>query len=264
MASKYDRIADDLRRKIHARELTPGARLPAETALMEQYKVSLPTMRQALAVLRAEGLIESRHGHGTYVREPRQRVRRTNERYQWEKDRAQASEDERRKTGATEHDTGLTVDDLEFFATYDDSETADERIAEIFKVAPGTRLLRRTYQTRLRRENVPLSTVDSYLLYDVVRLNPALLDENNEPWPGGTQNQLSTIGIELDRIVDEITARPPQGDEAEQLDVPPGVSLIVLRKISIDTEDRVVELSEILMPGDRYELRYTTPLARWS
>lgn len=264
MASKYDRIADDLRRKIRNGELPPGARLPAETALMEQYKVSLPTMRSALGVLRTEGLIESRHGHGTYVREPRQPVWRTNERYQWEKDRVRADESERRKSGATEHDTGLTVDNLEFSASYDDSETADESLAKAFNVPAGTRLLRRTYQTRSRRENAPLSIAESYLLYDMVKTKPDLLNEENEPWPGGTQHQLSTIGIELDRIVDEITARPPRGQEAELLDVTPGVSLIVLRKISIDTQDRVVEVSDIIMPGDRYELRYTTPLKRWS
>jgi GntR family transcriptional regulator len=42
------------------------------------------------------------------------------------------------------------------------------------------------------------------------------------------------------------------------------VSLLVVRKISIDTYDRVVELSDILMPGDRAEAVYTTRLSRWN
>ncbi len=40
----------------------------------------------------------------------------------------------------------------------------------------------------------------SWLVYDLVASNPDLLDPSNEPWPGGTQHQLSTVGIELARI----------------------------------------------------------------
>ena len=261
--AKYEKIADDLRHKIQSGILRPGAQLPAETVLLAQYKVSLPTMRAALGVLRAEGLIEARHGLGTYVRQPRQRVRRTNTRYQWEKDRVKDSESKRRQTGATEQDTGLDVDDLEFEAEYEVTK-ADPTVAGILGVRPGSRVLHRTFRTRFRKEDVPFNVAHSYLPLDVVKANPKLLDAASEPWPGGTQHQLSTVGIELDRIVDEVTARPPRADEAEQLGILPGVALLVVRKISIDTGGRVVEFSEITMPGDRHELVYTTPLTRWS
>jgi len=93
--------------------------------------------------------------------------------------------------------------------------------------------------------------------------NPELLDANNEPWPGGTHHQLRTIGIEIDRIVDEITARPPQGDEIERLGIRHGVAVLVLRKTSIDTTGRVVEVSDVTMPGDRTVMVYETQLERW-
>src|SRR4051794_7062516 len=98
MASKYDRIAADLRQRIRSGELPAGERLSAETALMERYKVSLVTMRRALDLVEAEGLIERRHGIGNFVRAPRPRVRRTTDRHQWEKDRVHLPESERRKT----------------------------------------------------------------------------------------------------------------------------------------------------------------------
>ena len=91
MATKYDRIAADIRRKIRAGECQPGTQLRSETALMEDYRVSLPTMRRALDLLEAEGLIEKRHGIGNFVRTRRQLVRRTAERYQWEKDRVSST-----------------------------------------------------------------------------------------------------------------------------------------------------------------------------
>jgi GntR family transcriptional repressor for pyruvate dehydrogenase complex len=47
--------------------LRPGDRLPAERELAGVLDVSRPTLRQALAELEAKGLLEARHGGGTYV-----------------------------------------------------------------------------------------------------------------------------------------------------------------------------------------------------
>ncbi|MGW3612542.1 GntR family transcriptional regulator [Micromonospora sp. NPDC005163] len=261
--AKWERIAADWREKIHSGELAPEFKLPNEQTLKADYEVSLPVVRQALDALEAEGLVDRRHGRGTFVRAPRQRVRRSPERYQWEKDRARLPESQRRRTGATERDTGLTMQDLEFSAEYR-TVPATVELGRLFSVPVGAKMLERVYRTGSRRENAPLSLNTSYMVYDVVAENPALLDAHNEPWPGGTQNQLLSIGIELDRIVDEITARPPGPEEAEALRLPPGVSVLILRKISIDTSDCVVEVSNVVLPGDRTEFVYTTKLARWS
>ncbi|WP_084489343.1 GntR family transcriptional regulator [Nocardia niwae] len=75
-APKYRRIAEALRREIEAGELQPGQRLPTEPELTDRFNVSLPTVRQALGVLRSEGLIESRHGIGSFVKETN-RLQRT-------------------------------------------------------------------------------------------------------------------------------------------------------------------------------------------
>jgi GntR family transcriptional repressor for pyruvate dehydrogenase complex len=45
-----------------------GGRLPTELALSERFSVSRPILRQALAILKDEGLIESRRGSGTFAR----------------------------------------------------------------------------------------------------------------------------------------------------------------------------------------------------
>ncbi|MBT2383092.1 GntR family transcriptional regulator [Streptomyces sp. ISL-11] len=262
MAKRYEQIADELRERIRAGRLSPGDRLPAETALAEQYRVSLPTVRQALGVLQAEGLIEKRHGRGNIVREPRRVVKRTNERHQWEKDRVRGSLAERQATGATEHDTGLTVSDLVFHAEYRET-VANEDLAAAFSLPVGSRLLERAYRTRYSEEDAPFNLVHSYLVYDLVSPNPDLLNQANEPWPGGTQSQLHTVGIELDRVVERITARPPTVEEMEELGLTAGVAVMILRKTSIDIGGRVVEVADVTLPGDRTELVFTTPLARW-
>ena len=261
--AKYERIANELRAEINAGKPGPGERLRPETELAALFDVSVPTMRQALGVLKAEGLIESRHGTGTFVRAARQTVRRTPERYQWEKDRVRLTDAERAVTGATEKDTGLEMSDLDFSAEYEPI-VADDRLAKVFGVAVGTSLLRRSYRTRSRSESAPISLVTSYLPYDVAKQNPQLLDSANEPWPGGTQHQLWTVGIELDSIRDEIAARPARADEAEALGIDTeGVAVFELTKTSLDTTGRVVEVSYVVLPGDRTVFDYTTQLRRW-
>ncbi|OII67480.1 GntR family transcriptional regulator [Streptomyces sp. CC77] len=262
MAKAYERIADDIRQSIRTGQRKPGDRLPSEDALADHYRRSVPTIREALRVLASEGLIEKQHGRGTFVRRPRTTVLRDNLRHQWEKDRVREPEEQRATTGATEHDTGLQLDDLVFHAEYREA-TADEDLAAAFGVAPGTPLVERRYRTRYAAETAPFGLVTSYLVREVVASNPDLLDAANEPWPGGTQSQLHTVGIELNRIEERVTARPPTPEEAEELELPTGTAVFVLRKISYDTEDRVVELSDVILPGDRTELRYTTPLERW-
>ncbi|MFE6282505.1 UTRA domain-containing protein [Streptomyces sp. NPDC057877] len=195
-------------------------------------------------------------------RRPRTRAVRDNRRHQWEKDRARQPEDLRRRTGATERDTGLDSRNLVFHASYRETK-ADAGLADAFGVPEGTALLERAYRTRCATEGAPFSLSTSYLRRDLIAANPALLDETNEPWPGGTQSQLHTVGIELDRIEERLTARPPTPEETRRLRLPPGEPVIALRKISYDVQDRVVDVTDVTLPGDRTELRFTTPLERW-
>lgn len=54
---------------IRSGELAPGDRLPSESQLIEEFGVARMTVRQALGVLRIEGLAEARHGSGVFVTE---------------------------------------------------------------------------------------------------------------------------------------------------------------------------------------------------
>ncbi len=196
------------------------------------------------------------------LRGPRSALLRDNHRHQWEKDRARRPLTTRAATGATERDCGLRVGDLVFHACYREV-AAPPRLAAAFGVPEGIPLLERTYRTRCATESAPFSLVTSYLVREMIAANPDLLDDANEPWPGGTQNQLYTVGIEVGRVEERVTARPPTPREARELDLPPGTSVILLRKTSYDITERVVDLSEVTLPGDRAELLFTTSLERW-
>ena len=55
---------------IRSGRLEPGARLPTEQALTEALGVSRAVVREAVAALRADGLIVTRRGSGAYVADP--------------------------------------------------------------------------------------------------------------------------------------------------------------------------------------------------
>lgn len=65
---RYAALATALRHRIVVGEWPPGTPLPAETHLAAEHGVALGTIRQALALLAEQGLIERRHGKGTFVR----------------------------------------------------------------------------------------------------------------------------------------------------------------------------------------------------
>ncbi|MEU6133403.1 GntR family transcriptional regulator [Nocardioides sp. NPDC047086] len=263
MAAKFDRIAADLRHRIEASELQPGDRLPSETALLEEYGVSLGTLRRALDLLEAERHIQRVHGRGTFVRSRRTRLERSSTRYQWEKNRVGLSEEERLSEGASEKDTGLPLERFVFSARYEEAK-ADEDLADALGVEVGTPLLRRTYRTRVDDESAPFALVVSHLVVSHIEGNPRLMDESAEPWPGGTQHQLSTVGIEVERITDRVLARPATADEAREFDVAPGEALLVDRKTTFSTDGRVVEVADNKWPADRMALSFETTLEKAS
>lgn len=60
-------LIDRLTEEITAGNLAPNARLPTEQKMMATFGVSRTVIREAIAVLRAEGLVETRQGSGAFV-----------------------------------------------------------------------------------------------------------------------------------------------------------------------------------------------------
>jgi GntR family transcriptional regulator len=64
----YQRIADELRLRISAGEWKPGQLVPTESQLVAQFNVAVGTIRKAMEILEAAGLVERFRGRGTFVR----------------------------------------------------------------------------------------------------------------------------------------------------------------------------------------------------
>jgi len=63
-------LVDSLGDRIRAGQLQAGDKLPTEAAIMEEFEVSRTVVREAISKLQAAGLVETRHGIGTFVLGP--------------------------------------------------------------------------------------------------------------------------------------------------------------------------------------------------
>jgi GntR family transcriptional regulator len=64
---KYLRIHSNLRERITSGQWPAGSPLPSQRDLADEFGVSIMTLRQALQLLTDEGLIQTRHGSGTFA-----------------------------------------------------------------------------------------------------------------------------------------------------------------------------------------------------
>lgn len=63
-------VVEELSARIRRSEFNPGDKLPPEAAIMEEYGVSRTVVREAISQLQAGGLVQTRHGIGTFVLPP--------------------------------------------------------------------------------------------------------------------------------------------------------------------------------------------------
>jgi GntR family transcriptional repressor for pyruvate dehydrogenase complex len=63
-------VVEHFSQSIQSGERQPGDKLPTESAIMDALQVSRTVVREALSRLQASGLVETRHGIGTFVLAP--------------------------------------------------------------------------------------------------------------------------------------------------------------------------------------------------
>ncbi|GHF04106.1 GntR family transcriptional regulator [Streptomyces griseoluteus] len=238
---KYQRIADSLREAIQSGEYGPGDRLPGENDLMAAHGVARMTARQALSVLRDEGVAEARKGAGVFVRAFRPLRRRGIQRLsqqQWGSDRSIWSADIENRE--------LEVDQVTV-----SEEAAPDRISAVLGLADDETVCVRRRRFVLDGKAVLLAT--SYLPSSVVA-GPAITQEDTGP--GGTYARLAELGYKPVHFREEIRSRMPSKDEAAQLSMSPGTPVIHICRTAFADEGRPVEINEMTLDAASYILEY--------
>ncbi|TXS18943.1 MULTISPECIES: GntR family transcriptional regulator [unclassified Streptomyces] len=232
MLSRRHVIADDLRTQILTGRIKADDRLPSEARLASHYRVSTPTLRNALAALQSEGLVEKIHGKGNFVRYPRRRV--------------------------TYVGGGLPLQ----------TESSDESVLRISVRA--TSLLARGQLVGLLKvpANSPLTEFvclnhEGESPHSLARVYiPGALAPTELPDSplccGSFEAKLAALRPPLAEIQERVSARSPTPEEAAVLRISPTLAVLAITRVGADHTGRVVEAALLVLPGDRADALFTT------
>ncbi len=255
------RIAEDLRNRMESGTLRPGDSLPPVREIAHTWDCTAGTAREAIAVLRREGRITSGRGKPAEVRQIPKRIELIQGWANVQKENVLASEELRSQVGALELTTGTPLSETEFKCSYTRVE-AEYELAKDLEIQPGAEVLKRRYETLSRQTGFRMAFSLSWIPVTLIEANSDLLDESNEPWPGGHMHQLYTVGIEVNRMVRRVTAISPSPGVQQRWGMETGTPMLVVRSKSIDTRQRVVEMSDAYYPADRTEIGFFEDLPR--
>ncbi|MFF9870169.1 GntR family transcriptional regulator [Streptomyces sp. NPDC013953] len=236
---KYQRIADDLKAAIESGEYGPGDRLPGETALAAKYEVAVLTARQALKILRVEGLVETKKGAGARVisfRPIRRHGIQRLAREQWGAGKSIWSADEERP---------VSID------VRVDTVRVPTHIARMLELEEGEPVCARSRRFVMDERPVMLAT--SYLPLALVEGTAIMRVDTGE---GGTYARLAELGHAPAHFREEIRCRLPVAEEAEGLGMPLERPVIKLCRTAFDADLRAVEVNEMTMDSAAYVLEY--------
>lgn len=235
---EYLRIAADLRRRISSGEWAPDTQIPTLPDLADTYGVSQTTIRNALDMLRNEGLIESRARAGTRVRSRPSVHRIPADRYR--------STPGARSTPYT-RDQGIGWSEYRLEKRFERVD-ADAELAALFECEVGERLLARHFIFYDNDQPTQMSV--SYVRWSDVAGTP-VADPINEPWPGGTRAQLGSLGIRVVRVTESFTAAMPTEVEAATLRIGAGIPVLRYTRRHVAEGGRIVEVAHpIVRRGD--------------
>jgi GntR family transcriptional regulator len=242
----FKQIADRLRVAIQAGELEPGARMPSEQALMDLHGVARGTVRDAMDLLRGEGLVRTEHGRGSFVRD-RPPVRRlAHDRF------ARRHRKRGRAAYLAELEAEGRVAEVDVLEVARVKAPDDVAVWLQLKVGADVLIRRRRYLA----DGEPMELATSYVPWELAEGTPMTQPDTG---PGGIYARLEERGHELKRFSEEVTARMPTVDEIRALRLQPGVPVFRVVRVAYDRGELPVEACDTVMAADRYVLGYELP-----
>jgi GntR family transcriptional regulator len=242
----FKQIADDLRAQIQSGKLGEGEQLPSETELMAAHGAARGTVRQAIMVLKGEGLVLTEHGRGAFVRLRPPLHRLAYDRFS-RRNRAAGKGPFLADAKASGYSTG--VDSLSVRR-----EKASAEVARRLGLRAGTSVVVR--QRRYLTDDQPVELATSYIPGSIAR---GTAIENADTGPGGIYARIEEKGYTLDHFEEEIMGRMPTPEESRALDMSGGVPVLEFVRLAQATDGTIVELCQTVMAADRFVLAYRLP-----
>ena len=239
---KYRQIADDLREQINAGALRPGDQLPTEPQLATVYGASRSTIRLAVGMLTTNGLVETRQGMGTFVRQPAAPVTVVLTR---EEDWQAGEHSDAALQPAGDHTHRPAT--ARFLA---ETANASAEVAAALNIAEGAEVVVR--RSRLHLDQEPWSLVASYYPMDIADGTPL---EQAGPIKESASLVLAELGHRPAGYRDDVYARMPDPTEAEFFQLATGIPLTVVSRTVYDAA-RPIRLTRYVYRADQVRLRH--------
>ncbi|WP_030152757.1 GntR family transcriptional regulator [Streptomyces sp. NRRL S-244] len=245
----YLRIADVLRQRIAEHEWTAGDRLPSRAQIAEECGVGENVVRRAQELLISQGVLEGRAGSGTYVAEPRQRVRvvRSSAREQPGGSPFRADMQALGKQGNWESRTEAKV-------------PAPAEIAARLGIAEGDLCVRTVYEFLADGRPVQLST--SWEPYELTGGTLVVLPEGGPHAGIGVVNRMAEIGVTVSHAVEQPEPRNATAEEASLLGIQKSSVVTHIRRTYYSDQGQPVETADVVIPAALCEIVYEIPVNR--
>ncbi|MGW1949094.1 GntR family transcriptional regulator [Streptomyces sp. NPDC001940] len=238
---KYRGVADDLRRRIDAGEFEATRKLPGERALREHYDVSLMTVRQALGVLRDEGLVEARVGSGWFLAEWKPIVRNALKRLypdQW-------------GDALSMWEVDVEGREWSVIEPLVDFSPAPDDVTRVLGLEPRAKAWRRTRKYAV--DAVPVMRATSYISDEFAR-DTRITEQDTGP--GGIYARLEEAGHKPVRFSEQFRSRVATPSEVDDLRLAAGAPVIEQHRIAMQADGRVVEVNRMILDASRFLLVY--------
>lgn len=250
MGIGYRELAEVLRAAIQRGDYPPGSTLPKQDEIAETHEVNIKTVRQAIRLLEAEGLVTPVRRRGTVVRQRPPMKRLGIERYaksKWKFGGLVAFAADREASGREWKPTDQTqqVRRVE----------ADDEVAAAFGLEPGAPVYERA---RLVKDgDTPTHTLTSYYRPEDVEGTPLVDPTPGPAGRGGGFAVLTMQGLEPDTMTESFYARMPTREEIERLELPAGEPVMVLQRKTFTSDGRIVEFARGVHSASRFSWTYT-------
>jgi GntR family transcriptional regulator len=229
----YIAIKRSILKEIESGAIPVGGRLTPEVELAERYRVSRPTVRQAILELAREGVVTRRRGAGTVVM-PRQRL---------------------------SYPIGRLLSFTEEFAAGKGRTSSEVIRREVIHADPelavrlGVRVHTPVFQLeRIRRvDDQPVARQRSSLAQSRIRGIEALDFSRRSLY----DTLRDDYGLVIASADERIQARTARREDVRQLAVAPGSAVFQVERRSFDANGDLVEVVDSVYRSDRYEIRLT-------
>lgn len=208
---------------------------------MRTYRVARQTVQNAFDLLRGEGMIVTKQGAGAYVRARPSVLRMARNRFQRS---TLLSGDHHQPVSPKPPAADVTAR----------TEPADEHSADALGLRPGEEVLVR--ERVMHADGAPVQLATSRLPMELATRTGI---DRPDTAPGGIYARLAEAGHALDHFVEYVSTRPAKPAEASSLELSSGAPVLCITRIAFDRLGTAVELNDMVLSGDRYQLVYEIP-----